>query len=275
MSVLCYYNQNISVLNLPNEFDYMKYALHMSGHSKWAQIKRQKGVTDKKRGMVFTKLANAISIIVGETGNGDIESNFRLKMMADKARAANMPKENIHRAIDKGLGKGDKGDLQEVAYEGFGPVGIAVIVECVTDNKLRIQGEVTNIFNKNGGTLGKIGSVSYQFNPVGMVTIKKDGKNMDDIFLLAVDAGATDVEEAGEEVIVYTNPAGLKTAQENLIQAGFSIIEAELSRKPTITVSIADKESADRVLSFIEKLENLDDVQKVYANFDIPDSLVG
>jgi len=247
----------------------------MSGHSKWAQIKRQKGVADIKRGAAFTKLANAITIAVRDGGGiGDPEMNFKLRLAIEKARAANMPKENIQRSIDRGQGKGDKGDLQEAAYEGFGPGGVAVIVECVTDNKLRTQGDITNVFNKNGGTLGQQGSVSYLFKPVGMITVKKDEKSADDIMLTAADAGADDVEDAGDEAIVYTNPSDLRATQESLKNAGLTITEAELYRKPVTTIAITDKQSANQILSFVQKLEDLDDVQKVYANFDIADELL-
>lgn len=238
----------------------------MSGHSKWAQIKRQKGSADIKRGAAFTKLSNAITIAVRDTGIADPESNFKLRLAIEKARSANMPKENIERAIDRGLGKGDKGELSEVAYEGFAPGGVAVIIECVTDNKQRTLGEVQAVFNKNGGTLGQQGTVAYQFKQVGLVTVKKDGKTVDDIFLTAADAGADDVEDAGEDVLIYTEPGKLKAIQEQLQASGLPIVEAELSRKPTIAVPITDKETADKVIAFVEKLEELDDVQKVYAN---------
>jgi YebC/PmpR family DNA-binding regulatory protein len=244
----------------------------MSGHSKWSQIKRQKGVADAKRGQVFTKLAMAITIAV-KAGGGitDPNQNFRLRLEIEKARMANMPKENIARAIERGVGKGDKGDLVEVLYEGFAPFGVSVIVEAVTDNKQRTTPEVKSLFEKNGGTLGVPGSVGYQFQQVGEIVALKKNKSFDDIFLLAVDAGATDVEDGGEEVIIYTSATDLAKVKEGL-QDNLSITAAELIRKPMTTIQITDKETAERLLQFIERLDSHDDVQKVYTNFDIVDS---
>lgn len=247
----------------------------MSGHSKWAQIKRQKGAADIKRGQAFTKLANAIIIAVRQGGGiGDPEQNFKLRLAIEKAREINMPKENIERAIEKGVGRGEKGDgLEEVVYEGFGPAGTAVIVEAVTDNKQRTTPEVKNIMEKNGGTLATPGSVSYQFQTKGLITVKKNGNTVDDIFLLSADAGAEDVEEAGDEVFIYTKPEELAKVRD-VLSTRLSIVSAELFRKPAATVAIFDKESAGRIIRFVERLEQLDDVQKVYANFDIPDELM-
>lgn len=240
----------------------------MSGHSKWAQIKRQKGIADIKRGQTFTKVANAITIAVRDGGGiADPDSNFKLRLAIEKARSVNMPKENIARAIDRGLGKGEKGILEEVVYEGFGPGGVAIMVECVTDNRERTRADVKGVFDKGGGTLGQSGAVSYQFKQVGLITVRKNGKNFDDIFSLAVDSGADDVEEAGDEVLIYTDSAALKAMKDSLAGFGLTILEAELSRKPTITVPVKDKETASKVLALVEKLEALDDVQKVYDNF--------
>lgn len=246
----------------------------MSGHSKWAQIKRQKGATDAKRGQAFTKMANAITIAVRQSGNGDVMQNFKLRLLVEKARAINMPKDNIERAIDRGLGKGDKGGLDEVVYEGFAPGGVAVIAEAVTDNKQRTTPEVKSAFEKNGGTMGNPGSVSYQFQTKGQITITKGDKSIDDIFLLAADGGADDIEDAGSSVLVYTNPDQLAKVREGLLQSGLLVEDAELIRKPTTIVEITDKEMAEKVISFIQKLEDMDDVQKVYANFDIPDTVL-
>ncbi|MBI1919404.1 YebC/PmpR family DNA-binding transcriptional regulator [Candidatus Microgenomates bacterium] len=249
----------------------------MSGHSKWTQIKRQKGTADVKRGLAFTKLANAITITVRQGGGiADPDSNFKLRLAIEKARAANMPKENIQRAIDRGkapLRQGSAG-LEEVVYEGFGPGGIAVIIECVTDNKERTRSEIRNIFDKSGVTLGQVGSVSYQFKQVGLITVKKDVLTANDILTKAADAGAEDMEEADSEVLIYTTPAELSTVKDRLIAAGLIIIEAELNRKPTVTVPITNKEIYGKILSFMETLENLDDVQKVYSNFEISDELL-
>lgn len=245
----------------------------MSGHSKWAQIKRQKGVADAKRGQAFTKLGNAITIAVREGGGiGDSSQNFKLRLAVEKARYINMPKENIERAIQRAQGK-QSVDFQEVVYEGFGPGGVGVIVEAATDNKLRTSPEVKNIFDKNGGSMASPGAVSYRFQQKGLITVKKGEATLDDIFLIAADAGAEDVEEAGEEVLIFTKLDELSLVRDSLLRK-LTITGSELTRKPVVTVPINEKSAADRIFSFIEKLESLDDVQKVYANFDIPEELI-
>lgn len=247
----------------------------MSGHSKWAQIKRQKGVSDVKKGLAFTKFSKAISIAVREGGGiGDPSQNFKLRLIIEKAREVNMPKENIERAIQRAVGKMSGEGLEEATYEGFGPGGIAVIVEAATDNKLRTSQEIKNIFDKNGGTLGNPGAVSYQFQSKGLVNVKKNGKTTDDIFLIAADAGAQDVEEAGDEVLVYTKPEELAKVKDALIKSGLAVDNFELTKKPIVTVAIDNVETAQKIITFIEKLEALDDVQKVYSNFDIPDDIL-
>lgn len=238
----------------------------MSGHSKWAQIKRQKGIADIRRGQTFTKIANAITIAAREGGEGP-----RLRLAIEKARAVNMPKENVERAMERGMGKREGGqDLAEVVYEGFGPGGVSVIVEAATDNKQRTTSEIKQVFDKHGGTFASLGAVSYQFKTVGLLSVRKKEKSLEDIFSLAADAGAVDVEEAGEEVLIYTRPKDLGRVRDELART-LSVTSAELVRQPTTTIPITDKGKADKVLSFTEHLEQLDDVQKVYANFDIPD----
>lgn len=246
----------------------------MSGHSKWAQIKRQKGVLDIKRGQVFTKIASAITIAVKQGGGvADPNQNFRLRLAIEKARNVNMPKSNIDRAIQRALGK-QAGEIENVVYEGFGPLGVAFIVEAVTDNKQRTTAEIKNFFDKNGANLATPGSVAYQFQIKGLIGVKKDGKTIDDIFLISADAGAEDVEDAGDEAIVYTKPEELAKVKEELRHRGLLVNSFELVRKPLTTVFINDREQAQKILGFIEKLENLDDVQKVYSNFDIPDDFI-
>lgn len=246
----------------------------MSGHSKWAQIKRQKGITDIKKGQIFTKIAKAITIAVREgRGVTDPAQNFKLRLIIDKARSVNMPKDNIIRAIEKGKGGGKGSEIQEVTYEGFGPGGIALIIEAVTDNKLRTTSEVKNVLEKNGGTMAVMGAVSYQFETKGLITVEKEDKSLDDIFLIAADNGAEDVEEAGPEVLIYTKPEMLGKVRDEL-SGKLSIVNAELTRKSTMAVSITDKNISQKILSLMEKLEDLDDVQKVYSNFDIPDELI-
>lgn len=248
----------------------------MSGHSKWAQIKRQKGVTDMKRAQAFTKLASAVTLAVKQGGGvADAEQNFRLRLAIDKARQMNMPKENIERAIDRAAGKGGNAAVfEEVVYEGYGPGGVAVIVDAATDNSLRTTAEVKNVFNKAGATLGALGSVSYMFQTKGVIIGKKEGKNVDDIFLLAADAGAEDMEEADESVFIYTKPDEVAKVKDRLVQEGFTVEDFELTRRPVMTKEITDKETAEKVLTFIDKLDVLDDVQRVYANFEIADAIL-
>lgn len=246
----------------------------MSGHSKWAQIKRQKGAADIKRGQTFTKIANAITIAVRQGGGiPDPEANFRLRLAMEKARAANMPKENIERALRRAQGKLG-GELEEVVYEGYGPAKVAVIIEAATDNKQRTTSEVRNIFEKGGGALGGKGSVAYLFDAVGQISVKKKDKTADEMMFLAIDEGAQDFEETQDSVEIYTKPEDLNNVKEKLSGHGFMVEAAELEMRPKTAVSITDSQTAQQVLSFVEKLENLDDVQKVHANFDIPDELI-
>ena len=244
----------------------------MSGHSKWSTIKRQKGAADAKRGQVFTKIGNAITIAVREGGGGDPASNFKLRLAMDQARAVNMPKENIQRAIDRGLGQGGAGgQLESVVYEGYGPGKVALVIEATTDNKNRTTGEVKNIIEKSGGSFVSPGTVSWMFAEEGMISVPKIGKSFDEIFDVAADAGAEDVLEAGDGVEVYTKPNTLESVKKALVEKGLNPSSAEISKKPTTTVQITNPETAKKVLELMEKLEDLDDVQKVWSNFDIAD----
>lgn len=246
----------------------------MSGHSKWKTIKRQKGVADAKRGQIFTKLSKAITLAVKQGGGiGNPSLNLKLRLAIETARGANMPKENIERAISRAAGSSDA-DMQEVIYEGFGPGGFSVIVEAVTDNKLRTNAEIRNIFDKHGGSFGVPGSVSYQFTKIGFLVFEKDGRSVDDIFLIAADSGATDVEEAGEEVIVYTRDDELALVRDALYGQGITIKEAKLILKPTMTTFITDADSAKKAIAFTSLLEDHQDVQDVFTNFDLPDSML-
>ncbi len=245
----------------------------MSGHSKWSTIKRQKGAADAKRGQLFTKLSKAITIAVGQGGGvTDPNSNPRLRLAVDTARSANMPKDNIDRAIQRAAGK-QVNEMEEVVYEGFGPGGFSIIIEAITDNKMRTTPEVKNRIEKLGGRVGTQGSVSYQFAQKGLVSIDKNGHTLDDIFLMSADAGADDIEEAGEEILIYTKPDDLAKVRDSLLQQGLIVKNAEFIRKPLTLVEISDQETAEKAISFIEKLEELDDIQKIYANFDIPDEI--
>jgi len=232
-------------------------------------------VADVKRGQAFTKLGNAITIAVREGGGGDPVSNFKLRLAIDQARAVNMPKENIQRAIDRGLGKGGGGgQLESVAYEGYGPGKVGLIVEATTDNRNRALSEIRGVIEKSGGTFASLGAVSWMFKDQGLITVPRDGKSVDEIFEMAAEAGAEDVEEAGDLVEVYTKPTEIETVRRALLEKGLKAGSVELVKKPTTTVEIADPETAKKVLSLIEKLEELDDVQKVYSNFDIPDEIL-
>jgi len=238
----------------------------MSGHSKWAQIKRQKGLNDQKRGKTFTKLANAITIAVKQGGGiSDPASNFRLRLAIDAARGLNMPKENIERAIKRASGK-DAGEITEVTYEGFAPGGVSVIVEAATDNAMRTTSEVKSIFNKAGANFGQPGSVSYQFKHVGRIIAKKNGKSFDDIFGVAADQGAEDIEEVGGEVFIYTSLQDLAKIKDALTAVNVAVTEAELVREPIMTVEVGEQDKLTRIENFINSLEELDEVLKVYTN---------
>ena len=246
----------------------------MSGHSKWSTIKRQKGVTDLKRGQAFTKLSNAITLAVKEGGGvGDPEFNFKLRLAVESAKNMNMPKENIERAIARAKG-GLSADVSELTYEGFGLGGFSVIVSTVTDNKQRTVSEVKNVFEKNGGSLGSPGSVSYLFNHKGLITVDPGSAMFDDLFLIAVDSGADDLEEAGESVLIYTKPEDLGSVREKLLEKNIIVKSAELVYKPSTFHIISDLDKAQKAIAFIDKLESLSDVQKVYSNLDFPDDLL-
>ncbi|MEK7581254.1 MAG: YebC/PmpR family DNA-binding transcriptional regulator [Patescibacteria group bacterium] len=246
----------------------------MSGHSKWSTIKRQKGVNDAKRGQAFTKMGMAIAIAVREGGGGDPTSNFKLRLMMDQARAINMPKENVQRAIDRGLGKGGAAAIETVVYEGYGPNKVALIVVAATDNKNRTTPEIRSTIEKSGGTFATPGAVDWAFAEMGMITVEKNGKSLDELFELAADAGAEDIEDAGDVVEVYTKPADVEKVKHALAEKGLTVVSFEIFKKPTTLVEIKDAETAKKVLALIEKIEDLDDVQKVYSNFDIADNLL-
>lgn len=257
----------------------------MSGHSKWSTIKRAKGVADIKRGQTFTKLANAITIASRLGNSGDPNANPRLRMELEEARKVNMPKDNVQRAIDRGLGKLPGQNLEEVVYEGFGPAKVAFYIEGVTDNKLRTNQEIKHIFDRSGGNLGGQGSTTYMFDKKGEIRVKSKGGEKDEEMLELIDLGAEDVEDfvesfdsaQGQEMqmyLVYIESLELNTMGIKITQAGFEIESSEIIMKPNLTVDIHDKETAQKVLDFAEKLEDNDDIQKVYANFDIEQSLM-
>jgi YebC/PmpR family DNA-binding regulatory protein len=244
----------------------------MSGHSKWSQIKRQKGANDAKRGALFTKLAREI-ITAARQGGGDVDANYRLRMAVDKAKANSMPAENIKRAVERATGAGaDAEQYEEITYEGIGPANVALIVAAMTDNRNRTASDIRSAFNKAGGTLS---TVAWQFEQKGIISVPLNGRDPDEITLAAIDAGASDVSspDAGA-IVVTTQPNELETVRRALADAGYEADSAELSMEPTTLVEIGDEKTARQVLEFVERLEDLDDVQNVYANFDIPADLM-
>ena len=244
----------------------------MSGHSKWSTIKRQKGANDAKRGALFTKLAREI-ITAARQGGGDAETNYRLRMAIDKAKASSMPADNIKRAIERATGAGaDAEQYEEITYEDLGPANVAVIVAAMTDNRNRTASEIRSAFNKAGGSLS---TVAWQFEQKGVISLPLGGHDPDEVTLAAIDAGAADVgAPEGGVIIVVTDPADLEAVRSSLGTAGYEAESAELSMEPTTTVEISDEKTARAVLQFMERLEDLDDVQNVYANFDIPAELM-
>lgn len=243
----------------------------MSGHSKWSTIKRRKGANDQRRGKIFSKLSKAISIAAKE--GGDPMTNFRLRLMVEKAKQENMPKENIARAIQKGSGKLGGKKWEEVVYEGYGPEGVAVIAEAVTDNKNRTTAEIKNIFERGGGRLVTPGAVSFQFKKSGLIVVEKE-RAVDNQLLNLIDLGVDDVQEATDAIEVYTQPEKLNETKEKIKDAGFRLTEAELVMQPKVVVKIKEKEKAAKIIKLMTLLEDNDDVQKVYANFDISEDVL-
>lgn len=245
----------------------------MSGHSKWSTIKRAKGATDAKRGLTFTKVGNAITIAAKLGNSGDPESNPRLRMALEEARSVNMPKENIQRAIDRGLGNIPGHTLEEISYEGFGPEKTALLIEVVTDNKLRTLAEMKNMFDRAGGALGANGSTSYLFKKTGEIKVLTKGGDLQEEILEIIDGGAEEVEDFEEDgqikYVVYTDPTGYLQVLDYLKRKEFKVEYSGVIMKPVMPVEITEKEKAEKVLGFIDKLEAHDDVQKVYANFEM------
>lgn len=244
----------------------------MSGHSKWAQIKHQKAGNDAKRGQLFTKLGREITIAARE-GGPDPEANVRLRLAIQRARDANMPNENIERAIKRGIGQGEGTALEEAVYEGYGPGGAAVLVEVATDNRNRAAAEVRNAFTRGGGSLGESGCVAWLFEPRGIISVEVNGHDADELALLAIDAGAEDVQTEGNVVEIYTAPSALEQVRQALAAHQVAITSAETTLLPKSTITL-DTETALKVLRLIDRLEELDDVQKVYTNLEIPDAVL-
>jgi YebC/PmpR family DNA-binding regulatory protein len=244
----------------------------MSGHSKWSTIKRQKGANDAKRGALFTKVGREIAMAARE-GGGDPDSNYRLRLAVDKARSVNMPAENIKRAIERGAG-GDKGiEYEEIVYEGYGPGGVALLVETATDNKNRTAAEVRSVFLKSGGQLAGAGSVAWQFESRGVVSVEREGGDPEDIALVAIDAGAIDVDTDSDLLEILTEPSDLQSVRSALEEAGVKIDGAELAMQAKTPIEV-DVSKARQNLKLIEALEDVEDVQRVTANFELPDEIV-
>ncbi len=239
----------------------------MSGHSKWAQIKRQKGVADAKRGQLFTKLGREITVAARQ-GGGDPEANFRLRLVVQKARDNNMPAENIERAIKRGAGGLEGTALEEVTYEGYGPGGAAILLQALTDNRNRTVSDVRNMFTRAGGNLGEAGSVTWLFEQRGMIAVDINSEtDIEELELQAIDAGADDVKEEDGSLEIYTKPEDLESVRKALVERGVSMASAELSMVPKTVVQLEEK-TALQTLRLLDRLEDLDDVQRVFSNAD-------
>ena len=244
----------------------------MSGHSKWSTIKRQKGANDARRGAIFTKLSREI-IQAAKQGGGDPGMNFKLRLAVQRAKAQNMPNDNIERAIAKGTGGGTEEQLDEIQYEGYGPGGTAIIVSTLTDNRNRTVAEIRHQFSRSGGNLGENGSVAWQFEAKGLITIPTNGNDADELALQAIDAGAEDVDIGDGMVEVKTDPSNLEPVRKALESSGLEIENADFAMVPKVTVEL-DTKAAHQVLRLIEGLEDLEDVQRVYSNADFSDEAI-
>jgi YebC/PmpR family DNA-binding regulatory protein len=241
----------------------------MSGHSKWSTIKRKKGAADAKRGKVFTKLIREIAT-AAKMGGGDPDANPRLRLTIDKARSANMPKDNIQRAIQKGIGGGEDATYEEVIYEGYGPGGTAVFLEALTDNRKRTVSEIRHVFSKNGGNLGSTGCVAYLFEKKGIISIEPGGTDLDALIEAALDAGALDEVESDESLEVVATPSEFESVKAALVAASFEVSSAAIRMEPSTSVVLEGRD-AESMLRLADALEDIDDIQAVYANFDISD----
>jgi YebC/PmpR family DNA-binding regulatory protein len=246
----------------------------MSGHSKWAQIRRSKGVNDARRGQLFTRLGREIVVAVREGGSGDPNANFRLRIAVQRARDANMPMENIERTIKRALGGSEGANLEEITYEGYGPGGTAVLVQTLTENRNRTVAEVRNAFNRNAGNMGENGCVDWLFEAKGVIEVELKGHDPDELSLEAIDMGADDVEPVGpddEYLTIYTDPSDLEKVRKALEEKKYHVIKSESTLIPKTKVELTDEKVAHQVMRLIERLEDLDDVQNVYTNADFPE----
>jgi YebC/PmpR family DNA-binding regulatory protein len=246
----------------------------VSGHSKWSSIKHKKGAADKKRGALFSKLSRAI-IVAAREGGGDPSGNLALQNAIEKAKSYSMPKDNIERAIARGSGAdADAAAYETVIYEGYGPNGVAVLVEALTDNRNRTASDVRAAFGKFDGNLGASGAVAWQFERRGIVLVPADGVDEDELMLAAAEGGADDVELDGSTFEISTAPEALSAVREAVEAAGYTVDSAELTMVPKTTVGVEDEKTAAKILRLIDALEDSDDVQDVYANFDIPERVL-
>ena len=245
----------------------------MSGHSKWANIKRRKGAVDAERAKAFTKISREIIVAV-QQGGPDPDGNFRLKLMIQKAKAANMPNDNINRCIQKAAGKTEESKMDEIVYEGYGPAGTAILLEIMTDNRNRTASEIRYLFSRNGGNLGETGCVAWMFDRIGRIVIPMEGKDEDDVMMTALDAGAEDVTFEDGNCEVVTLPENLEEVRVALSEAGLEMTDVEVTRVPKNTVAIEDVEQARQVLKLYDALDEYDDVQNAYSNFEISDEIL-
>ncbi len=245
----------------------------MSGHSKWSTIKRKKGANDAKRGKIFTKLIKEITV-AAKMGGGDVEGNPRLRSAVTTAKGENMPKDNIERAIKKGTGDLDGAVYDEILYEGYGPGGVAVLVETMTDNKNRTVADIRHYFAKCNGNLGESGCVAWMFDKQGVIVVDADGVDEEELMDIAIEAGADDVVEDDTSFQILTTPDSFNEVVENLEKSGITMASASLSMVPKNTVEVAEEKPAKSLLKLLDLLEDHDDVQKVHANFDIPDEII-
>ena len=246
----------------------------MSGHSKWSSIKHKKGAADAKRGQLFSKLSRAI-IVAAKEGGGDAAGNLALQNAIEKARSYSMPKDNIERAIAKGSGAdAEAASFETVVYEGYGPEGVAVLVEALTDNRNRTASEVRHAFTKFGGNLGTTGAVAWQFERRGVVLVSASGADEEELVTAAAEGGADDVELDGSSFVVTSTPESLSDVRRALQDGGFTVESVELAMVPKTTVAVSDESAARRIVKLVEGLEDTEDVQDVYANFDIPEDVL-
>ena len=246
----------------------------MSGHSKWAQIRRSKGVNDARRGQLFTRLGREIVVAVREGGGGDPNANFRLRMAVQRARDANMPMDNIDRTIKRAMGGGEGSNLEDISYEGYGPGGTAMLVQALTENRNRTVAEVRNAFSRNGGNLGENGCVDWLFENKGIIEVELKGHDPDELSLEALDMGADDVDPVGvddETLVIYTDPSDLDKVRQALEAKKYTVVKAESTLIPKTKIELNDEKTAHQVMRLVEKLEDLDDVQNVYTNADFPE----